>query len=124
MLGAFAPCCRQLERRQVPRQSGVRSSLPSAEEYPSLDYEFCKLSAGIKKGASACKRYQLAFSQLGMRQCEQAVASWKAEDYSSLKELGLVVNPAIENAEFVPFETMQLPMKTKAVFETGHPVLP
>eukprot|EP00965_Chrysotila_dentata_P149831 4947746-Pleurochrysis_carterae.AAC.1 len=53
-----------------------------ADEHPFLQSHFGKVLASVATGASARVSYQQACSALPCWQREQAVASWKAKDYS------------------------------------------
>eukprot|EP00965_Chrysotila_dentata_P217551 6190067-Pleurochrysis_carterae.AAC.2 len=120
-IGAFAQVSKEA-REAAESESVWRAHLYSlAEEHPELSEQFQTLFAGIEAERSSSRAsFFTARNSLRSWQCTQAAASWKAKDLSSLKELGAVVNAGAVDAAFIPFDTIQTPVKMKAALELLH----
>eukprot|EP00965_Chrysotila_dentata_P254828 6212006-Pleurochrysis_carterae.AAC.1 len=117
-IGVFAQVSK--EAREAAKSESVwRAHLYSfAEEYPELLPQFKALSTSVEAGHNSyCASFFTARNNLRSWQYTQAVASWKAKDLSSLKELGAVVNAGAVDAAFIPFDTIETPIKMKAALE-------
>eukprot|EP00965_Chrysotila_dentata_P133435 4412015-Pleurochrysis_carterae.AAC.1 len=117
-IGVFAQC--SIETQAVATGEALwRALLVSlSQEHLEMLWRFEKLFVNIASGASACRCFKEALSLSRGWRYEYACTSWRAEDLSSLKELGaLIFNLGDDDAQFIPFETIAAPVQTKAALE-------
>eukprot|EP00965_Chrysotila_dentata_P256956 6212731-Pleurochrysis_carterae.AAC.1 len=88
-IGVFAQCSKATREAAESETVWKAHFTALADEHIELKPHFDEIAAKIATGASARICFQEAQSELRSWQYAYAFQSWKAADYSSLKELGL-----------------------------------